>query len=503
MLLITSGNYVSDELASEFGRIPPAFVPVGNKRLIYWQLEHATVDEDIFLSIPSDYHPNNLELQKLASLNVTIIKIPSNLSLGESVVYALNTIGIYDQELLLLHGDTIVKDIRKGDSVCLGETKSAYQWEPEGSQVWAGYFSFSHTRDLIKAIVLNGYNFVEGIRNYTEIHDTDFYSDPNWLDFGHINTYYQSKSFVTTERAFNSLEIKADIVTKKSDNKLKLNAEKNWYESLPVELKVYTPQLLEVFDTGYKIEYQYMPSLSEIFVFGELSTAVWDDIIAKAFSVLMLFRQHKKPGSEKKYIEGMFEQKTLTRLNTFSEQTGISVTKKYSLNGLAPVSLSEVYQLTLASISKFQTSNELSLIHGDMCFSNILYDFRRGNLKLIDPRGLSSTQEIDIFGSFIYDLAKLFHSITGYYDWIIAGYYNLEINNDKILFQFDAEKRLQDISDVAAEQLQQKFSIELQELLPFIIHLFLSMLPLHADDRQRQLALMSNAIRLFTIWSKK
>ncbi|MCW1529060.1 hypothetical protein OLR80_01745, partial [Campylobacter jejuni] len=31
--------------------------------------------------------------------------------------------------------------------------------------------------------------------------------------------------------------------------------------------------------------------------------------------------------------------------------------------------------------------NEFSLIHGDFCFSNIMYDFRAGAIKTFDPRG--------------------------------------------------------------------------------------------------------------------
>lgn len=31
--------------------------------------------------------------------------------------------------------------------------------------------------------------------------------------------------------------------------------------------------------------------------------------------------------------------------------------------------------------------NEISLIHGDFCFSNIMYDFRAGAIKTFDPRG--------------------------------------------------------------------------------------------------------------------
>ncbi|MEI9851640.1 MAG: hypothetical protein WDN24_13240 [Sphingomonas sp.] len=39
MLLIMSGAYLNSEFTAEFGRLPPSFLPVGNKRLFRWQLD--------------------------------------------------------------------------------------------------------------------------------------------------------------------------------------------------------------------------------------------------------------------------------------------------------------------------------------------------------------------------------------------------------------------------------------------------------------------------------
>lgn len=38
MFLIMSGAYVGQELESEFGRIPPSFLPLGNRRLFQHQV---------------------------------------------------------------------------------------------------------------------------------------------------------------------------------------------------------------------------------------------------------------------------------------------------------------------------------------------------------------------------------------------------------------------------------------------------------------------------------
>ena len=45
-----SGAFVGQELESEFGKIPPSFLPLGNKRLFQHQIKLAPEDVDIFIS---------------------------------------------------------------------------------------------------------------------------------------------------------------------------------------------------------------------------------------------------------------------------------------------------------------------------------------------------------------------------------------------------------------------------------------------------------------------
>ncbi|WP_349333112.1 hypothetical protein [Campylobacter jejuni] len=39
MILITSAKYLSSDFTLEFGKIPPSFLPLGNKRLYEYQIE--------------------------------------------------------------------------------------------------------------------------------------------------------------------------------------------------------------------------------------------------------------------------------------------------------------------------------------------------------------------------------------------------------------------------------------------------------------------------------
>ena len=55
-IIITSGAYLDPQLEAEFGRIPPAFLPLGGHRL--YEQQHAFLKEfsdRIILSVPEDY----------------------------------------------------------------------------------------------------------------------------------------------------------------------------------------------------------------------------------------------------------------------------------------------------------------------------------------------------------------------------------------------------------------------------------------------------------------
>ena len=143
-------------------------------------------------------------------------------------------------------------------------------------------------------------------------------------------------------------------------------------------------------------------------------------------------------------------------------------------------------------------SSKKSIMHGDFCFSNILYDFRSQSIKVIDPRGIDFENNISNEGYLIYDLAKYFHSIIGLYDFIIAGNYKVECdNNNKFNFDIYRPDYIKEIQNQFLKTKINGISINQKSIFATMIHLFLSMLPLHKDDKKRQQALAANALRLY------
>ncbi|EOH9591995.1 capsular biosynthesis protein, partial [Campylobacter jejuni] len=60
MILITSAKYLSADFTLEFGKIPPSFLPLGNKRLYEYQVEiFKDIKQKIVLSLPKSFKLNH------------------------------------------------------------------------------------------------------------------------------------------------------------------------------------------------------------------------------------------------------------------------------------------------------------------------------------------------------------------------------------------------------------------------------------------------------------
>lgn len=126
MLLITSAKYSSTDFTLEFGKIVPSFLPLGNKRLYEYQAKLSK--EKIALSLPNNFKVNHCDLEKLEKLNIKLIFVEPNLSLGESILYCINALNI-NGNLSILHGDTFFSNLDlKEDSLCVSAVRENYEW---------------------------------------------------------------------------------------------------------------------------------------------------------------------------------------------------------------------------------------------------------------------------------------------------------------------------------------------------------------------------------------
>jgi hypothetical protein len=522
MFLIMSAAYVGQELQSEFGKIPPSFLPLGNKRLYQHQIGIAPKGADIFLSLPASYEIKESDQKWLYNNNVEIIKVPDGITIGASVVASINLVkNNYDAPLQIIFGDTLFNELPKAnDMISVSEADSSYDWAVisddnlqcviadsqqnlnNKKKVVNGYFKFSDTALLIQSITASRWDFIEGINRYHEEKGLFSIQSNNWLDFGHVNTYYRSKASFTTQRSFNELTINANWIEKSSTKDLKIEAEANWFLNLPDRLKGFTPQFLgyekKSGKTKYRLEYLHQTALNELYVFGELPTKTWKQILDSALSFLKECRKELPPNhAPKSTLKELLNDKTIKRLNEFCQKNSISLDEQWYFNDQKPVSLNNILELTAKYLPSSDDSWVQSVLHGDFCFSNILYDFRANRVKTIDPRGITESGELSIYGDIRYDLAKLSHSVIGMYDWIIAGFFDLAVEGRNIKFHLNESPNIKEVQHEFMNLIERDFYLKPENLVAMQIRLFLSMLPLHADDKRRQLGLFANSFKLY------
>lgn len=527
--IIASGAYVSSELIAEFGRLPPAFMPLGVGRLYEMQIaslkQGMPEDAPIYITLPESFKLPDHDLEFFEAQGVTPIFVPDGLELGASIVFAINSIGSYSTGFRLLHGDTLLDRLPSGQNIVASHAEGDdYCWAAinhSGTRinsleiikatsenqlnrpVACGYFTFSSCSDFVRLMVCHNYNFLDGLNAYNRLHPMQMASIEHWYDFGHLQTYFHSRRMVTTARAFNSLQITRNYVKKLSTDHFKMQAEANWLTHIPAEARPYSARLLDRGQDGahefYSTEYQYAPNLSELFVFSSIGQASWQKILSSCTEFLDICASHKGTQPRAYYTSQLMGTKTFKRLERYAQESGFNIEQPLSLNGKPMPSLLQIATRLEEMLPDQDTTEPSTIMHGDFCFSNILYNSRNNRISVIDPRGYVTNGKHDIHGDIRYDIAKFCHSIYGLYDLIIAGRYQLTQQN-MYSFSLDFPPSNQRI------WLQKQFS-ELTiagvspsspEIGAMTASLFVSMLPLHADRPDRQIAFIANALRLFS-----
>jgi hypothetical protein len=513
--VIMSGRYVSEGLMAEIGQIPPSMLPLGNMQLLYHQftLLKNLVDR-VYILFPETYALHPIDKIRIEKCGLQILNVDPTVSIGHAISHCIDNITYDIYDLYILYGDTLFKNITHfaPDSVSVHKKWGEYGWAQVDLDAekkldfddltLSGLFSFSDVTALSRCIDYAHGDFLEAIRAYNANFQFECNESGEWYDFGHVQTYFRSVGLVTTQRSFNTINVMDNAYQKSSLNHKKIIAEAAWFENIPAHLRAYTPAFLGLSNEENKFSYStentFLSTLSNLAVFGDLQEHTWDKIFHACGTCLKNFQnispEFELPISCKDY----FPEKTnnrLIELNTGS--LGGMLFQCDRVNDFAIPNLDEVLFVTSEIINK-NSYQKQCLIHGDFCFSNIFYDFRSSMIRVIDPRGELPDGTPSIYGVPEYDLAKLAHSVFGGYDLIISNYMpsNLLEKTIEIDTSFIESERWQKVtrafknSDIYQSQ-DQEF------LIAMIVHLFLSMLPLHSERPDRQISIFGVAILIY------
>ncbi|MBC6441951.1 MAG: phosphotransferase [Rhodobacteraceae bacterium] len=531
MFVCLSGRYIDQELAIHYGRIPPAFLPVGNECL-FERIARAHREEGgrKVLTLPEDFPVQARDAAKIEQLGFEIHRTDPHLSVTRALKEAV-LIAAGCESLRVLFGDTLVSFDEPGPDVgsfvVVGHSGMKYTWlhalTEDGCVVFSdapsakgeklgevcGFFSFDNlplAREAFDRLTMS-----DALNHYAGRSALATVEARNWHDFGHLVPFYQSKRDIFSARIFNTVISDGQIITKTSDNAQKMRAEIEWYESVPEEFCLHTPRFIgktyENHRLGYKLEYLHLPLLSEMAVFGNLPRAVWEQIIGKCVALLQRFRSITPPAGAPeaspeyagRVYANLFRQKTIDRLRAFLASSGLNLDNRPALNGVKLPPFRVILDRVLGAIPP-TTSKDISFWHGDFFFGNLFFDFNTERVIMIDPRGVTYDGVFSLFNDYRYDVAKLAHSIIGGYDTIVAG--RLECGHTAPM-----DFRIPSIADrpcVAYPDISEferiifaEFQIEPHTLHALAAVMFFSMLPLHSEDRTRQRVILANALSLY------
>jgi dTDP-glucose pyrophosphorylase len=504
-------------------------VPINGKPVISWIMEDLVLkqftDVVIVMRKEDDHLYKFVSRSYKGKFNLKIVQLEESNSILESLQAGMAVCDA-DLPIHINLGDTLVRDEVDAaqDMLFVHEVIDSSRWciavlgkddyiesfiekqlhAPLPHLAVCGFYKFHDTKllkdSLDKAISNGGKQLSDMLSIYLQKRKLLAIRCNRWFDFGNIDNLIAAKQKLLQSRYFNQLTIDPilNTITKVSEFDEKLRNELNWYEELPDRLKVLSPRIISKKQYDGKLhlvqEYYGYPNLAELFLYADLNTDNWSSIFRKLFDLHNEFRKYTSEYNKDKY-EAIYIGKTISRLETLQQENEywnkVFAEPQVIINGVGYKNFYQLEDEIRQYVENLLEEGESTIIHGDFCFSNILFDINSQIAKLIDPRG--SFGDVGIYGDPRYDMAKLRHSACGLYDFIISDLYDVEYNGNTINYKLYVSDNTYEVGALFDEMLMSRYSLDCIKFFEAL--LFLSMLPLHKDKPNRQVIMYATGIK--------
>lgn len=510
-----------------------AMLLLRGKPIVWWQLQNLKKQGiDNFILVVCKNNTKLIEYTKNVlseSFNIQLVQIGNRKNILSSLKYGLQSANLKLPTRVIL-GDTMLtqsvsnetdilfssKDFSISQNWCLvdksGENGLYFydkrkNLEISNKEALVGYYAFKDTKYLlnccVKARLMLKKEISTALIRYQEKYPLKTKLVDDWYDLGHTSGLIKAKNMLFSARDFNSISVdtQTGLLTKTSSKKQKLSDEAFWYNNLPDDLKIFAPRMFS-FSMNEKeaklVQELYgYPSLQELYLSENVNIEDWRAILQKLFDLHKRFEKYTTTANKESLLWLYFD-KTEERLELLRNQSSywkeLLDKKNIYINGKKYSNLFLLKDDIKNFAQKLSKNGIETIIHGDYCFSNILFDSNNYIFKLIDPRGRLNA-DATIYGDPRYDIAKLRHSVVGLYDFIVQGLFKLSETETgfkyKILTSNDY-KILEEIFDKYT--VENKFNVREIKFIEGL--LFLSMIPLHKDNFERQKMFYVKAIEL-------
>lgn len=524
VILIPTAKNISKELET-IGKIPPIIYPLDQKIVFEYIIEEYGIESKYRLACSESIDLVKEAMKKYQNMDISIINIELKKDLGNTILQSINE---KDTEIIINFGDTIVTDkIPNLDNWFFysirdeNESWTYFTFDNERisniydkslrpsvkqGNVFTGVFCFSDAQ-LLKRYLLECDNFeidsfYQALLKYSEVIPLKGILTKEWLDIGHPQEYWNTQKMVKS-RAFNNitLDSKRGVIEKTSKDADKLIGEIKWYLKLPSELEYCSPRIFSyslAYDKPFaKMEYYPYHTIHELLLYGDIGIDRWNVIFNHVKFIFEEFSKYEVRDCARieNSLREMYIKKTITRMDHISkiEYFKDFFNNRIIINGVKYKPLSEIEKILETELTRLCNIHKFNIIHGDLCFTNLLIDENLQSIKLIDPRGKFGS--FDIYGDRRYDLAKLFHSMDGCYDRIIDNMFDLSVDKTEINFKIKKgkESELMELFITVFEDIigSERDNIEIIEGT-----LFLTMIPLHKEKQNRTYVMLGTALEI-------
>ena len=417
-------------------------------------------------------------LQELNEPKVRVLKVPSNGPQGparsfmqavtgaESHVFLHLSDTLFDVDFGAFEGDWVsVFRVDEPSRWCMINPESEFKDKPQdcGDEFLAitGAYSFSSPECLrvsyeaaLETIKDREFQLSDVLKIYALDHKFDLreHESEQLLDFGTIDEYFKNNRS-NRSRYFNKIEYNHDFVRKSSliyPNELL--SEALWLKYAPKTIQPFLPKIygIDTQNPAYEMERIHSIKLRDLFVHLDRKELTWRPIISEIGRFLDVCKESE---IEAPFWKGVCNKTLLRRpdLGTFVD---------------------ELWQTVVDCGLEHQST----YFHGDLHFNNMFFDFSKNRLTLIDPRG-------EFFGHWLYDVAKLVHSVIGKFDFIDSRLFSRGNRGLKIY-----SGGTEELEALFKQEILGRLSPkELVLVYKTTASLFASMQPLHTDFPEKNL----------------
>lgn len=526
--LILTAAPVGGGLGELFGDLPSALVPLAGRPVllsILQELAEAGITE-VAIAVGHRAERVRALCQRFAPdrLRLDFLEVDPGASAGGALHQALRHFAAGESVLVHL-GDTLVPGLAsalpaQGDAVLVADAPDGGRWcgvrhAPDGR---VQRFVERAESDAGGPVAVGVYRIAALPADWPALPPRPEISDvllacaparswravpaPRWHDTGHLDRYQMARKRVLEARAFNTLQFDDFLgtVTKRSRHWRKLQAEVRWAQNLPAALQPLVPRVLDFVPDGPQtrvtMEYYGYPSAAELWLYSSLSAPLLEGVVRRLGEVLDRLAAQPRTVTAAD-CDRMYRVKTGQRVAEAVQGSAVLArlfdADTLEIDGECQPGWRRLWAQAQPLLAALHDPRHGTLVHGDFCLSNILYDIGGGIVRLIDARGDWAAADGSA-GDAKYDVAKLRHSLAGGYDFIVADLFELQCDGlRRLSLRHGGEARHAAVAAAFDRWIAQRYDLRQVQLIQSL--LFVSMLPLHADRPRRQLAMFATGLK--------